>query len=217
MVLVLDDHPLARHGLCAILRTFKDNTDVLEAGTVRESISLMESNPVDLVLVDLHLGAESGFDLLRWMQEHKKTDTVKKFVITSSTRQGDFDRAKQLDVDAYVLKDAFIDDILYGLRVLERGGKFYSPSLVEGMSRQPERKNNLHLLTQRELDVLQLIGKGYSNAQISKTLFITEGTTKKHISNILSKLYLENRVDAIFYCQEHMPGLCLRKDRRGPS
>lgn len=197
MILVLDDHPLARQGLESIIRMYWPDEKVLQAGTVREAVGHVEKTEVDMAFVDVNLGKESGFDFMEWLRGKKKV--MKTIFITSSSRESDFDYAKKLGVDAYVLKDAFIDEIMYGLKVVERGGKFYSSALVDRMNRTTEDEKQLKDLTERELDVLVLLSQGYSNMKISQSLYITEGTTKKHISSILSKLGLESRVEAVIF------------------
>ena len=159
-------------------------------------------NDVEMAFIDINLGGENGFDFMIWLKEHKRE--TKTFFITSSSRESDLELAKQLGVDAYVLKDAFIDEIVYGLKVVERGGKFYSSALIERMNREMEQENQLRDLTEREIDVLVLLSQGYSNAKIGQKLFISEGTTKKHISSILGKLGLENRVQAVLFASKNI-------------
>lgn len=194
MIMVLDDHPIARQGLEAIIKMYKPQEDILQAGTVREAIDIMESQKPDMVFVDINLGQESGFDFLEWLQPKKNGTKV--FMITSSSSESDFLHARFLEVDAYLLKDAFIDDIVYSLKVIERGGKFYSSDLIAQMGQVSEEEKLLESLTKRELEVLFFLNQGYSNAKIGEELFVSEGTVKKHISNLLGKLGLENRMEA---------------------
>ncbi len=201
MMLILDDHPLARQGIYSIIQMYKSGAEVLHASTIRESQRIVEESDIQMVFVDLNLGKENGFDFLVWLKEQKKS--VKTFIITSSSRQSDFVYAQKLGVDAYVLKDAFLEEIMCGLRVAEQGGRFYSAALVEQLNQVNEDKNVFDALTDREMDIFVLLGQGYSNAKISETLYISEGTTKKHISNILSKLNLRNRVEAVLLANKN--------------
>lgn len=203
MILVLDDHPLVQQGICSIIKMHKSDEEILYAGTVNEAVSVMERGGINKVFVDLNLGSgkENGLGFITWMRERK--NSAKVFVITSSSRQSDFSRAQDLDVDAYILKDAFIDEIIYGLKAVERGSKFYSATLMDGMKKKTDDEKTLSALTEREMDVFSLIGQGYSNAMISKTLFISEGTTKKHISSILGKLHLKNRMEAVLLANKN--------------
>lgn len=194
MIMVLDDHPIAREGLEAIIKMYRPEEEIVQAGTVKEAITIMDMQKIDMVFVDINLGEGSGFDFLEWLEPEQSE--VKVFMITSSSSESDFLHARALGVDAYLLKDAFIDDIVYSLKVIERGGKFYSSDLVDQMGQLREDEKLLETLTKRELEVLFFLNKGYSNAKIGEELFVSEGTVKKHISNILGKLGLENRMEA---------------------
>lgn len=197
MILVLDDHPVARQGLESIIRMYKPEEEILQAGTVREAIDVVEKTPPEMAFVDINLGRESGFDFLKWMEDQHLQAKI--FMITSSSDESDFLHAKDYGVDAYLLKDAFIDDIMYGLRVVERGGKFYSADLIANMGQISEEDRLFDSLTKREKEVLFMLNQGCSNAKIGESLFVSEGTVKKHISNILGKLGLENRVEAVLF------------------
>lgn len=201
MILILDDHPLVRQGLESIICINYKDEQVIQAGTVREAIEEIEGNTITKVFVDLNLVQESGFSLIEWIR--KNNLSMKIFLITSSSSTEDFIYAKELKVDAYILKDAFIDDIVYGIKVVERGGKFYSASILEQMEQLSDKEKQLQELTSREKEVLQLLGKGYSNLRISQELYISEGTTKKHISSILSKLGVKNRVQATIFMKNN--------------
>ena len=128
---------------------------------------------------------------------------MKIFMITSSSKKSDFLRARELGVDAYVLKDAFIEELVYGLNVVDKGGKFYSQSLLESVNSMSEEEKLIKSLTEREIEVLALLREGYTNAMIAENLMISEGTVKKHISNILGKLSLNNRVNAVIFADKY--------------
>lgn len=197
MILVLDDHPVVGEGICSVIKKNKKDEEIFYTGKVEEAIHIMEGNKVSLAFIDLNLKDESGFSFIRWIR--KKNLDSRLFVITSSSHKSDFKRAQELDVDAYVLKDAFIEEITFAIDSVERGGKYYSSLLIEQMNKSSEDENALSLLTNREMEVLYLLGQGYCNEKINETLFISEGTTKKHIGNILHKLELRNRVEAVLF------------------
>ncbi|NLK65796.1 MAG: response regulator transcription factor [Tissierellia bacterium] len=201
MILILDDHPLSRQGLSSLIKSYRASENITETGTVNESILIMKKHPVDLAFVDINLGSESGFSLIKWIKSQKLKTKI--FIITSSSRLCDFIYAQELAVDAYVLKDAFIDEIAYGLKTVERGGKFFSSAIMENLNKKSDDEKLLDTLTERELDVLSLINQGYNNEKISKTLYISEGTVKKHITSILSKLNLRSRVDAVIFANKN--------------
>ena len=202
MVLVLDDHPIARQGLESVIKLHRQDEETVQAGTVKEAIDLTKEKSIDSVFVDLNLHNESGFDFLEWIQSQNKN--IKTFVITSSSSESDFVKAKNMGIDAYILKDAFIDDIMYSLRVVDRGGKFYSSDLMANVGNTSEDDKRIDTLTRRELEVALLLREGYSNAKIANNLSISEGTVKKHISNIFSKLEIYNRTEVLVFVEKHM-------------
>ena len=202
MVLVLDDHPIARQGLESVIKLHRPDEETVQAGTVKEAVDLTKEKSIDSVFVDLNLHNESGFDFLEWIQSQNKN--IKTFVITSSSSESDFVKAKNMGIDAYILKDAFIDDIMYSLRVVDRGGKFYSSDLMANVGNTSEDDKRIDTLTRRELEVALLLREGYSNAKIANNLSISEGTVKKHISNIFSKLEIYNRTEVLVFVEKHM-------------
>ena len=202
MVLVLDDHPIARQGLESVIKLHRPDEETVQAGTVKEAIDLTKEKSIDSVFVDLNLHNESGFDFLEWIQSQNKN--IKTFVITSSSSESDFVKAKNMGIDAYILKDAFIDDIMYSVRVVDRGGKFYSSDLMANVGNTSEDDKRIDTLTRRELEVALLLREGYSNAKIANNLSISEGTVKKHISNIFSKLEIYNRTEVLVFVEKHM-------------
>ena len=205
MILVLDDYPLSRQGLESVIRMYRPEEQVLQAGNVKEAVACVEKSPVDMAFVDLKLKRESGFSFVRWLREQGKP--VKVMLIASDLKNHDFEQARELGIEGCVQKDAFLDEILYGLKVVERGGRFYSSGLIESMEEEEQEKKKLGGLTGRELEVLKLLSRGYSNAKIGQKLFISEGTVKKHITSILGKLCLENRVEAVLFASRNLPGV----------
>ena len=205
MILVLDDYPLSRQGLESVIRMYRPEEQVLQAGNVKEAVACVEKSQVDMAFVDLKLKRESGFSFVRWLREQGKP--VKGMLIASDLKNHDFEQARELGIEGCVQKDAFLDEILYGLKVVERGGRFYSSGLIESMEEEEQEKKKLGGLTGRELEVLKLLSRGYSNAKIGQKLFISEGTVKKHITSILGKLCLENRVEAVLFASRNLPGV----------
>ena len=206
MVLVLDDHPIARQGLESIIKLHKPEEETVQAGTVKEAIDLAREKSIDSVFVDLNLNNESGFDFLEWIQNqnHDKNKNIKTFVITSSSSEIDFMKARNMGIDAYILKDAFVDDIVYGLKVVDRGGKFYSSDLMANVGNTSDEEKKIDTLTRRELEVALLLREGYSNSKLANILSISEGTVKKHISNIFSKLEIYTRTEVLVFVEKHI-------------
>ncbi len=201
MILILDDHPLVRQGLATIIENHAPNRKLVQVGTVQEAKELASANEVYMAFIDIRLAKENGLQFLQWLKELKAN--VKTFVITSSVRRKDFLDAKALDVDAYVLKDAFVDEVVYAFQVVSQGKKFYSSTMVQLLDQVTEDERLFSQLTTRECEVLGMLSRGMSNAGISKALFVSEGTIKKHISSILTKLDLTNRVQAVIFASKN--------------
>ncbi|HHV95120.1 MAG TPA: response regulator transcription factor [Clostridiaceae bacterium] len=191
---IIDDHPLVREGLISVLSLHEDFKIVGEATNCQEGIAMILEKEPEIVLIDIKLGNESGLDIIREVKNKIKTKFV---ILTSSAEQNDFLQAEILGVDGYILKEALSEELVYGLRLIYKGRKYYDPGLLRLQMRKDD--DPLELLTQREKEVLLALGEGLSNKEISKKLYVTEHTVKKHVSQILAKLNLTNRTDAIIF------------------
>ncbi|MCI5494373.1 MAG: response regulator transcription factor [Lachnospiraceae bacterium] len=198
-IMIVDDHPLVRYGIRQVIQTEDPASVVYGAGTVGEAVSLITAHPLDLVFVDVFLQGESGFSFIQ--QAKRIRDGVKYIMLTSSRQREDFLMAWEMRLDGYIVKQAAIEDIRYAIRLVSRGGQFFSPEVSIALKHYDGRKRE-DILTKREQEVFALLQEGRTNAQISEELFITESTTKKHVSNILAKLNLKHRVEAALYREE---------------
>lgn len=197
-ILVVDDHPLVRRGIIDILSVNQEH-EIYEASNIAAAMTVLKRHQIDIIIIDINLGNENGFELADAVKD--SYPEIKRVILTSSVNIFDYKKAMELNVDAYIIKDAFIEDIVYALQVVSRGGKYYSPQIVQ-QSMHGFMPKELLDLTDREKEILVHLSRGMTNAQISNALFISEGTTKKHISNILSKLNLNNRVEAVLYTRK---------------
>lgn len=194
-IVIVDDHPLVRKGLASLFAASPDIEVAGEGSCVREAVELIASSRPDLALVDLKLGRECGIDVIA--QCRQKGIVCRFVILTSSSDSGDFRRARNAGIDGYILKDALPEEILYAVRLVQKGRVYYDPSL---MNLAIDSENSLEsALTPREKEVLIALGRGSKNSQIAKDLFVTEFTVKKYVSQILDKLDLKDRTQAALY------------------
>jgi two-component system nitrate/nitrite response regulator NarL len=197
-ILIVDDHPLVRQGLVSLFSFEEDLSCIGEASNNKEAYQLMIEKKPDIALVDLRLGNESGFDFV-----HKVSGiddlNCKFIVLTSSAHLADFQKAKELGAHGYVLKEALPEELLYAIRLVSNGRKYYDPGIMELVLGDDEEENGINSLTAKEMEVLRELGAGMSNKEIASRLFISENTVKKHVSQILEKLNLSDRTQAALF------------------
>lgn len=196
-IILIDDHPLVRKGLVSVLSLEKDINVIGEAGDIKKALKLIQEGKPDLALVDIRLGKEYGLDIIE--KSCKNNINCKFIVLTSSTDPQDFKRAEEVGAQGYVLKEALPEELLYAVRLVGRGRKYYDPGIMDQILKGKSSDYGIEELTSREQDVLVALGEGLSNKDIAKKLFITEYTVKKHVSQILAKLELTDRTQAALY------------------
>lgn len=195
-VLVVDDHPIVRAGIKSILLKEFDIHEAYEASNKKEALNLLETKNIELAIIDLKLKEEEGLDII---SEIKLKQSKSKFIVISSAiSNSDFIRGEHIGVDGYILKSSNIEDLIYAVNTVNRGIKYYHPSIV-----QYKLGNNtsftVNRLTSREKDILIEVSKGLSNVDIAEKLFLSESTVKKHVSSILGKLSLSKRSQVAYY------------------
>lgn len=190
-IIIVDDHPLVRQGLASLISMEDDMELVGECSNVQEALLMIQNKKPDIAIIDLKLGQESGLDIVNASRKR----TCKYVILTSSASYIDFKKSEELNVDGYVLKEAMPEELLYALRLINKGRKYYDPVLMDYKLQEGSNSN----LTIREIEVLHKLGQGLNNYQIAKELFISENTVKKHVSQILAKLNLHDRTQAALY------------------
>lgn len=200
-ILIVDHQPLIRRGIMEVLSAKNETFAIHEAGTFTEAMIILHTQDIDIAFIELHLGSDDGLELIDRSKSQIKQIKTKFILLTTSISIFEFRRAKELGVDGYILKDALVEDVLYAFNVVKRGEKYYPSKIIDKAFNRIEEES-LMLLTVRELDVFTELRKGLTNGQISHNLFITEGTTKKHISSILNKLKLTNRMEVVVYANK---------------
>jgi two-component system NarL family response regulator len=189
-VIIVDDHPVVRFGLAAIIGLQPDMSVAGEAGSGEEACSICDSRPADVVLMDLRLPKMSGVDAIRAI---RKTHPKLRFIVLT-TYDGDEDihRALEAGAQSYLLKAMSHTDLATAIRTVHAGSKFIPPSISRSLEGRPPQSG----LSARELQVLELIVKGRSNKEIGDALGISEATVKWHVNMILSRLDVTDRTQA---------------------
>jgi DNA-binding NarL/FixJ family response regulator len=190
-VLVVDDHPVVRAGLCAIVGYQEDLELAGEAASAAEAIELFASRAPDVVLVDLSLPDLSGIELIAILRA--KSSVARFLVLTANAGGSEIGKALQAGAHAYLFKNAPSDELLGAIRTVFRGGRYLSPAVGRKADEITVRPD----LTARELEVLQWLVRGHSNLQISREMSVTRDTIKFHVGNILGKLGVASRSKAV--------------------
>jgi two-component system, NarL family, response regulator len=190
-ILVADNHPVVRRGVAAIVDRELDMTVVGQAGDGYEAIEFFRQKQPDVVLMDLRMPKLSGVAAIKTIcSEFENAGIV---VLTTYDSDEDIYRGIKAGAKGYLFKDAEPDELLKAIRTVAYGKKYIPPIVAVKLK---ERKNQPQF-SDRELETLQLITNGKSNREIAATLHITEGTVKFHVNNILAKLEVRDRTQAV--------------------
>jgi len=204
-VLIADDHHVVRRGLLFFLKTQKDINVVGEATNGREAVELTATLRPDIVLMDLVMPEMDGIQATKRIKE--KFPETQVLMLTSFSDRDHVIPAIEAGAAGYQLKDIEPDDLVESIRKLMRGENTIHPSATSQLMKDREPKvdppHKLYPLTPREQDVLFELTKGKSNREIASSLFVTEKTVKTHISNIFSKLHVQDRTQAALYAVKH--------------
>lgn len=190
-ILVVDDHPVVLQGLVAMISQEPDMQIVAEARNGREAIEMHRRVRPDVTLVDLRLPDMSGVDVVAAIrQEHRDAGLI---VLSVFGGDEDIYRALQKGARAYLQKDVTREELIRAVRAVSRGNRYLPVSVAARLADRISGSNP----TPRELAVLQLIASGKSNKEIAAELPVGEGTVKTHVNNIMRKLGVTSRTQAI--------------------
>lgn len=190
-VLVIDDHPIMRYGVAAIIQARNDMTVVAQGGTAASAIELHREHSPDITLMDLRLPDGSGVDAIR---EIRRFSPQARFIVLT-TYDGDEDIHQALEAGArgYLIKGMPHEALIDALRKVYSGGRFLPPPVARALAaRLPDCE-----LSAREREVLALLVRGRSNREIADELSIKEATVKSHVSVILMRLNVTDRTQAV--------------------
>lgn len=203
-VLVVDNHELFRAGLREMLAAI-GIVAVEEATSGEQALEIVRQRAPNVVVTELHLTGMSGFEVIR--QLSRLAPAVRVLVLTISDRERDVLKSIEAGACGYMLKSASLEELASGIRAVAAGESSLSTKvtamLLERVRRHdtaPRKPDAIgETLSDRELEVLRLITDGRGNVEIAKALFISPRTVKNHVANILTKIKVENRVQAAVY------------------
>lgn len=191
-LLLADDHPVVRAGLRAVLDTEPDFTVVAEAATAERAVELAPG--VDVVLMDLQFGAGMhGSEATAAITA--RPDAPRVLVLTTYDTDADILAAVEAGASGYLLKDAPPEELAAAVRTAAAGRSALAPAVAHRL--MDRMRTPSEALTKRELEVLQLVGEGLSNQQISKRLFLSQATVKSHLVHVYAKLGVVSRTAAV--------------------
>ena len=188
-LLIAEDQSMLRDAMATLLSMQDSVESVLQAKNGKEAIDLISTNDIDVAILDVEMPEATGLDVLEYIRSNNIDCKV--VIVTTFKRMGYFERAIKNNVDAYVLKDRSIDELMKTISNVLAGHKEYSPELMENIF------NSHNPLTNQEKIILIKIKEGLPNKEIANELFLSEGTIRNYISNILTKLNCKNRTEAV--------------------
>jgi DNA-binding NarL/FixJ family response regulator len=204
-VVIADDQPLVRTGLRMILSAEPDLEVVGEAADGRSAIKVCRDLAPDVVLMDVRMPEVDGIEATR--EVTAVADPPRVLVLTTFDLDEVVYDALRAGASGFLLKDAPEERLTTAIRVVAEGGSLFAPSVTrrlieEFAQRAPRRVPDLTGLTEREHDVLRLVARGLSNAEIAAELFVSENTVKTHVARVLMKLGVRDRVQAVVLAYE---------------
>ncbi|PWB52834.1 MAG: DNA-binding response regulator [Anaerolineales bacterium] len=201
-VMIVDDHEMVRQGASSYLEAQPDITVIAQAGTGGEAVKLAQELVPDVVLMDLVMPGMDGIEATRKVKDISPRTQI--IILTSFHQDEYIFPALQAGAISYLLKDVKASELAEAIRRAARGDATLHPRIAARVIKtfrnlDPQEATPFITLTEREMEVLKLIAKGYSNERIADELVISMGTVKGHVSNILSKLHLADRTQAAAY------------------
>ncbi len=217
-VLVVDDHTIVRKGIRALLAEIAGIEVVGEAADGQAAIAQAETLRPDVILMDLDMPKMDGIEATRQIKASQAESRI--LVMTSFATDDKVLPAIKAGALGYLLKESAPEDLVQAIHQIHRGESSLHPAIarkiLQEIAHPADRPPTPNPLTEREADVLRLVAQGLSNQDIAKRLNIGDPTVRTHVSNIMSKLYLENRTQAALYAlREGLVSLDAPPDAQG--
>lgn len=200
-VLVVDDHPVVRRGIKSLLAEEDDLQVVGEAANGKDAIQQVANLHPDVILMDLVMPEMTGVEAIQHITASYPESRI--LVMTSFAADDKVFPSIKAGALGYLMKDSDPEDLIRMIHQVHRGELSIHPTIarkvIQELNRPPEEPLTPDPLTERELEILQLLAQGVENKEIARRLVLREATVRTHVSNILSKLHLANRVQATLY------------------
>jgi DNA-binding NarL/FixJ family response regulator len=194
-ILIVDDHPLFRAGFHAVLEQSDLDAAVLSVSSVTEALQILKRDgDVGLVLLDIHLRGEDGFNALKVIGE--KFPTTACIMISGDEQEGVAPRVIAAGASGFIPKSFTADEMIAAIRQVLNGDVF-----VPSPTQQPTPPSDNTSLTLRQLEVISMLGRGFSNKEIARALDVAERTVKAHVSAVFEALNVRNRTQAVLVAQ----------------
>ncbi len=206
-ILLVDDHEVVRLGLKSLVERFDNLKVIAEAGSETEAVSKALELEPDVVLMDIRLAGGSGIDACAEIV--RRLPDTKVIMLTSYAEDELLFAAIRAGASGYVLKQVGSQDLIRTIDAVSRGESTLDPSLTQKIfdemrrSMQRQEKEAFDELTSQEMQVLSLIMEGKTNKEIANNLFLSQGTVRNYVSNVLAKLGVSNRAEAAAYAIKH--------------
>jgi two-component system response regulator DevR len=216
-ILLVDDHEVVRLGLAILLEDDPGVKIVGEAGSAQEALEACERLRPDLVILDIRLPDQLGVTVCRQIVE--RWPHIKVIILTSFVNDDLIADAISAGAAGYVLKQVGNEELLRAVEAVRRGEALLNPQVTQRVLqriRQTERlldASAFRVLSHRELEVLLLVSQGKSNREIAESLSLSEKTIRNHVSNLLNKLHMSNRIELATYAVKHRLAAFLRAEK----
>lgn len=198
-VLLADDHHMVRAGIRQLLESADDLQVIAEAGDGEEAQTLIQKHKPDVAVLDIQMPKASGIEVTRWVRANLPAVGV--LILTAYDDDPYVMAVLQAGANGYVLKTAQADDLIQSVRDVNEGKSTLDPAitrkLMSNLFKQPDNKITAEPLTDRELDVLRLAAKGFTNKAIGMQLGISDRTVQGHLAHIFDKMQATSRTEAV--------------------